>query len=99
MSGNSWQNARFFEYRNTGAGATANADRPQLTDAQAAIYTSQRYLAGADGWNPTWRSGWRQAGPPSTTGRGGGCGAGRLRRVPRLARMMLVPSAGRACEV
>ncbi|MGB2567001.1 pectinesterase family protein [Micromonospora citrea] len=52
MSGNTWQNARFLEYRNTGAGATVNGNRPQLSDAQAANYTPQRYLAGADGWNP-----------------------------------------------
>ncbi|MBO4274396.1 pectinesterase family protein, partial [Microbispora triticiradicis] len=52
MSGNSWKNARFSEYRNTGAGATVNANRPQLSDAQAANYTPQKYLAGSDGWNP-----------------------------------------------
>ncbi|WP_220499106.1 pectinesterase family protein [Microbispora sp. H10949] len=52
MSGNSWKNARFFEYRNTGAGATVNANRPQLSDAQAVNYTPQKYLAGSDGWNP-----------------------------------------------
>ncbi|MFI7642837.1 pectinesterase family protein [Nonomuraea sp. NPDC049400] len=52
MSSNSWKNARFFEYRNSGAGAGTNANRPQLTDAQAANYTPQKYLAGADGWNP-----------------------------------------------
>lgn len=52
MSGNTWQNARFAEYRNTGAGATVNGNRPQLTDAQAAAYTPQMYLAGSDGWNP-----------------------------------------------
>ncbi len=52
MSGNSWRNARFLEYRNTGAGAPINGNRPQLADAQAANYTPQRYLAGADGWNP-----------------------------------------------
>jgi pectin methylesterase-like acyl-CoA thioesterase len=52
MSGNLWQNARFLEYRNTGAGAGTGANRPQLSDAQAANYTPQRYLAGADGWNP-----------------------------------------------
>ncbi len=44
--------ARYFEYRNTGAGATINGNRRQLTDAQAANYTPQRYLAGSDGWNP-----------------------------------------------
>ncbi|MEU8175123.1 pectinesterase family protein [Microbispora hainanensis] len=52
MSGNSWKNARFFEYRNTGAGATVNSNRPQMSDSQAAGYTPQRYLAGSDGWNP-----------------------------------------------
>ncbi|BEL03921.1 pectinesterase family protein [Actinoplanes sichuanensis] len=52
MSGNSWKNARFYEYKNTGAGATLNSNRTQLTDAQAANYTPQKYLAGSDGWNP-----------------------------------------------
>ncbi|MEU9407445.1 pectinesterase family protein [Streptomyces sp. NPDC048281] len=52
MSGATWQNARFSEYRNTGAGATVNADRPQLTDSRAADYTPEKYLAGSDGWNP-----------------------------------------------
>ncbi|UFR03247.1 pectate lyase [Streptomyces sp. Go40/10] len=37
MSGFSWKDDRFAEYRNTGAGAgAASTDRPQLTDAQAA---------------------------------------------------------------
>ena len=52
MSGNVWQNARFSEYKNTGAGATQNGNRPQLSDSQAATYTPQKYLAGSDGWNP-----------------------------------------------
>ncbi|MEU4626962.1 pectinesterase family protein, partial [Actinoplanes sp. NPDC023801] len=52
MSGNVWQNARFLEYRNTGAGATTNSNRPQLSDSQAANYTPQKYLAGTDNWNP-----------------------------------------------
>lgn len=52
MSGATWQRARFSEYRNTGKGATANANRPQLSDAQAASYTPRKYLAGSDGWNP-----------------------------------------------
>ncbi|BCL18012.1 pectinesterase family protein [Micromonospora sagamiensis] len=52
MSGFSWRDARFFEYRNTGPGSTVTPDRPQLTDAQAADHTPQRYLAGPDGWNP-----------------------------------------------
>ncbi|WP_329009927.1 pectinesterase family protein [Micromonospora rifamycinica] len=52
MSGFSWRDARFAEYRNSGPGSTVTADRPQLTDPQAPTYTPQRYLAGADGWNP-----------------------------------------------
>ncbi|GAA2697409.1 hypothetical protein Apa02nite_056300 [Actinoplanes palleronii] len=52
MSTNTWQNARFYEYKNTGAGATVNSNRTQLTDAQAANYTPQKYLAGTDAWNP-----------------------------------------------
>ncbi|MGK5681135.1 pectinesterase family protein [Actinoplanes sp. URMC 104] len=52
MSTNSWKNARFLEYRNTGSGAGANSNRPQLSDAQAATYTPQKYLTGTDGWNP-----------------------------------------------
>ncbi|MET7419123.1 pectinesterase family protein [Dactylosporangium sp. NPDC005555] len=52
MSGNSWKNARFVEYRNTGAGAGTNSNRPQLSDSAAANYTPQKYLAGSDGWNP-----------------------------------------------
>ncbi|WP_427924175.1 pectinesterase family protein [Streptomyces sp. cg40] len=53
MSGAVWTKARFDEYKNTGAGATVNSARPQLTDSQAADYTPQKYLAGSDGWNPT----------------------------------------------
>ncbi|MFD4599805.1 pectinesterase family protein [Streptomyces sp. NPDC058464] len=53
MSGAVWTKARFDEYKNTGAGATVNTARPQLTDAQAADYTPQKYLAGSDNWNPT----------------------------------------------
>ncbi|WP_239135559.1 pectinesterase family protein, partial [Actinoplanes derwentensis] len=52
MSSNSWKNARFFEYKNTGSGATQNSNRPQMSDATAASHTPQRYLAGSDGWNP-----------------------------------------------
>ncbi|GAA4925341.1 pectinesterase family protein [Actinoplanes utahensis] len=52
MSSNSWRNARFLEYKNTGSGATANSNRPQLSDSQAANHTPQRYLAGTDNWNP-----------------------------------------------
>jgi pectin methylesterase-like acyl-CoA thioesterase len=49
----SWRNARFAEYQNTGAGAVVNADRPQLSDADAGKYTKFTYLAGSDDWNPT----------------------------------------------
>ena len=52
MSTNSWKNARFYEYKNTGAGATVNSNRPQMSSSTAADYTPQKYLAGSDGWNP-----------------------------------------------
>jgi len=52
MSGFSWKDARFGEYRNTGSGAGVNSNRPQLADANAPSYTVNRYLAGSDGWNP-----------------------------------------------
>ena len=35
MSGFSWKDARFAEYRNHGPGATVTADRPQLSDQEA----------------------------------------------------------------
>ncbi|SDU88480.1 Pectin methylesterase [Microlunatus sagamiharensis] len=51
-----WQDARFSEYRNIGPGAlptgAVNANRPQLTDSNAANATPAKYLAGSDGWNP-----------------------------------------------
>ncbi|MEV7085686.1 pectinesterase family protein [Streptomyces sp. NPDC093085] len=47
-----WRSARFSEYANTGPGAAVNANRPQLSAAQAAEYTATAYLAGTDGWNP-----------------------------------------------
>jgi pectinesterase len=53
MSGFSWKTCRFTEYLNTGAGATqGTSDRPQMSASTAANYTSQKYLAGSDGWNP-----------------------------------------------
>jgi pectinesterase len=52
MSSNSWKNARFLEYKNTGSGAGTNSNRPQLSDSAAANHTPQKYLAGTDGWNP-----------------------------------------------
>jgi pectate lyase len=47
-----WQNVRFAEYKNFGPGAGVNADRPQLTDAQAALQTPFNYLVGQDNWTP-----------------------------------------------
>ena len=53
MSGFSWKTCRFNEYNNSGAGASqGTSDRPQMSAATAAGYTAQKYLAGADGWNP-----------------------------------------------
>jgi len=53
MGGFSWKTCRFNEYNNSGAGAsTGTSDRPQMRSATAANYTSQKYLAGSDGWNP-----------------------------------------------
>ncbi|MEU1041237.1 pectinesterase family protein [Streptomyces sp. NPDC005551] len=52
MSGFSWKDARFAEYRTYGPGATVTADRPQLSDAEAATRTVTAYLAGDDGWAP-----------------------------------------------
>jgi pectate lyase/pectin methylesterase-like acyl-CoA thioesterase len=52
MSGFPWQEARFSEYRNTGPGATPSADRPRMTDADAADHEVADYLAGSDGWAP-----------------------------------------------
>ncbi|MER5293648.1 pectinesterase family protein [Streptomyces pharetrae] len=51
MSGFSWKDDRFAEYRNTGAGAgAASSDRPHLTDAQA---TGQEVADWLGGWTPT----------------------------------------------
>ena len=50
--GTSWQDARFAEYSNSGPGRATGANRPQLTDSQAAGHTLESYLAGSDGWNP-----------------------------------------------
>ncbi|MFI7497009.1 pectinesterase family protein [Streptomyces sp. NPDC049687] len=52
MSGFSWRDARFAEYRNHGPGALTSADRPQLNDEEASTHTVARYLEGADGWAP-----------------------------------------------
>lgn len=53
MSGFSWRDARFFEFRNTGPGAASNASRPQLSARDAVSFTPRAYLAGGDGWDPT----------------------------------------------
>jgi hypothetical protein len=52
MTPNLWTDGRFSEYQNTGAGASVNGNRPQLTDEAAAGATAQAYLTGSDGWNP-----------------------------------------------
>lgn len=52
MAPNVWTDGRFFEYRNTGPGATINDNRPQLSPEQALEATPAGYLAGTDGWNP-----------------------------------------------
>ncbi|WP_338695235.1 pectinesterase family protein [Streptomyces sp. Q6] len=52
MSGFSWRDARFSEYRTSGPGADVTADRPQLSDADAAGHTVADYLGGTDGWAP-----------------------------------------------
>ncbi|MEU2909712.1 pectinesterase family protein [Streptomyces massasporeus] len=51
MSGFSWKEDRFAEYKNSGAGAgSASSDRPHLTDAQAANQEVADWLAG---WTPS----------------------------------------------
>ncbi|GAA3843240.1 hypothetical protein GCM10022403_088990 [Streptomyces coacervatus] len=51
MSGYSWKDDRFAEYKNTGAGSgAASSDRPQLTDAQAANQEVADWLGD---WTPT----------------------------------------------
>ncbi|MFG3343250.1 pectinesterase family protein [Glycomyces sp. NPDC048151] len=52
MSGLAWEDARLREYQNTGPGATVNANRPQMSSADAANYEPVDYLRGSDGWNP-----------------------------------------------
>nr|WP_203691557.1 pectinesterase family protein [Streptomyces sp. SID12488] len=51
MSGFSWKDDRFAEYKNTGAGSgAASTDRPQLTDAQA---TGQEVADWLGDWTPS----------------------------------------------
>lgn len=52
MSGFSWKDARFTEYRNYGPGAEVTADRPQMSDGDARVHTVAEYLKGTDGWAP-----------------------------------------------
>ncbi|WP_405732566.1 pectinesterase family protein [Streptomyces sp. NBC_01537] len=52
MSGFSWKDARFTEYRNHGPGAAVTDDRPQMSDADAATHEVADYLSGSDGWAP-----------------------------------------------
>ncbi|WP_086560813.1 pectinesterase family protein [Streptomyces africanus] len=52
MSGFSWKDARFAEYRNDGPGATVTGDRPQLSDQEARQHTVAAYLKGTDDWAP-----------------------------------------------
>lgn len=47
-----WQSARFAEFNNSGPGSGINANRPQLTSAQAALQTPFHYLQGQDNWVP-----------------------------------------------
>jgi pectin methylesterase-like acyl-CoA thioesterase len=44
---------RLIEYKNTGAGAVINSTRPQLSDSEAANYTTKNILKGNDNWDPT----------------------------------------------
>ncbi|MGW3650636.1 pectinesterase family protein [Streptomyces sp. NPDC000878] len=52
MSGFSWRDARFAEYRSYGPGAQVTVDRPQLSASDAASLTVADYLRGTDGWAP-----------------------------------------------
>ncbi|RPF32563.1 pectinesterase family protein [Streptomyces sp. TLI_185] len=52
MSGFSWKDARFAEYRNYGPGAGVTADRPQMSVADARTHTVADYLKGNDNWAP-----------------------------------------------
>ncbi|MFG2130141.1 pectinesterase family protein [Streptomyces sp. NPDC048751] len=52
MSGFSWKDARFTEYRNHGPGADITPDRPQMSDGDARTHTVAAYLKGNDNWAP-----------------------------------------------
>ncbi|WP_164983931.1 pectinesterase family protein [Cellulomonas endophytica] len=73
--GLAWTAGRFAEHGNTGPGATVNANRPQLTDAQGAAATARSWLAGTDGWDPVLPVAADSA-PAAPTGVSGGTGDG-----------------------
>ncbi|MEV3969805.1 pectinesterase family protein [Streptomyces sp. NPDC050698] len=52
MSGFSWKDARFTEYRNHGPGSAVTQDRPQMSDEEAKTHTVTAYLKGSDNWAP-----------------------------------------------
>lgn len=52
MSGFSWREARFHEFRNSGPGSAHSPDRPQMSNEQAAGFTASHYLRGPDWWQP-----------------------------------------------
>lgn len=52
MGSAKWVDDRFREYKNSGDGASTSSNRPQLTDSEAANYTTANILKGNDNWNP-----------------------------------------------
>ena len=52
MAGWSWAAARYYEYHNTGPGASVSLFRPQLSDVEATRTTPADYLLGTDRWIP-----------------------------------------------
>lgn len=52
MGSAKWADDRFREYKNSGDGASTSSNRPQLTDSEAANYTTANILKGNDNWNP-----------------------------------------------
>jgi pectinesterase len=52
ISSATWTPGRYGEFANTGPGATTNANRPQLNTNSATNFSTAKYLAGTDSWNP-----------------------------------------------
>ena len=52
MAGFSWAAARYYEYHNSGPGASVSLFRPQLSDVEAAHSTPADYLSSAEKWMP-----------------------------------------------